>query len=376
MTTAIAYGTLKPQEPLQAMTIPRREVTPKDVRVKIIYSGICHSDKHHIFNDWGDSKYLLVPGHEISGEVEEIGNKVTKFKIGDKVAIGNMTDSCQQCANCHKSWEQYCLNGGPTWVYNSNERLTPKGGRSLKPEESNDPTFGGYSTSIVAQEDFVLPLPENLQGPGGASLLCAGITMYDPLKLAKMGKGHKIGIAGIGGLGHLGLKMAHAMGAEVVGITTSAEKVPLIPTLVPIDDNTIPIKACLVTDPKHREMYKDYFDMIISTIPVAHDVTPYLEMLKPGQSRLHIVGNMNEYPNLKGMKFVFYGKNITSSNVGGLCDTKEMLQFCSNHNILADVVVINPKDVNVAITNMVNATIIDPTDNSTKFRYVMDMTSQ
>jgi uncharacterized zinc-type alcohol dehydrogenase-like protein len=419
-----AYGVSKAGDLLSKVKIPRRKLTDYDVGVKIWYCGICHSDKHHRDNDWGDSKYnpLLVPGHEIIGQVVDIGLEVdkNKIKIGDMVAIGNMTDSCQVCKNCEKSWEQYCLNDGPTWVYNSNERLTPDGkGRTLKPEDgllgkpANDPTYGGYSSYIVAQEKFVLKLPTKLTTSrdllaASAPLLCAGITVFDPFKLHKIGKGHKVAIAGIGGLGHLAIKFAKALGAEVVGLTTHADKLEDIKALGANDavlmeyvskadkKNFIPISLgnelklkmfqeqpqriaegkefpdkvdtiLCVSDPVQKEKYYGYFDFILSTIPVAHDVTPYLELLHPGQSKLHIVGNMNEVLDLKGLKFVFEGKNITSSNVGGLQHTKEMLEFCADNQITADVTVVDITEVNKRMEEMVNG--------QAQYRYVIDLTS-
>jgi uncharacterized zinc-type alcohol dehydrogenase-like protein len=358
-TSALAFGVSSPTNSTVAFSIDRRPLTDFDVGVKISYSGICHSDKHHMKNDWGDSKYPLIPGHEIIGIVTQIGSKVTTLKVDDRVAIGNMTDSCQQCINCQKSAEQYCLNDGPTWVYNSNERVDEKGGRFLKPVGA--PTFGGYSSYIVAQEPFVFKLPDNLYVPEAAPLLCAGITMFYPLKHWKIGKGHKVGIAGIGGLGHLGIRFAAALGAEVVGITTSPDKAMDILQLGAND-------TVVMTNPAHLLKYKDYFDIIISTIPVAHDPTPYLKMLRPGQSKLHVVGNMNEFPGLKGMDFVFYGRNITSSNVGGLCDTRQLLQFCSDNQIVANVVTIAPEAANIdeSIDRMVKKQI--------RYRTVIDFT--
>jgi D-arabinose 1-dehydrogenase-like Zn-dependent alcohol dehydrogenase len=434
MSIAEVYGVNKFGENLKPFELRRRDLTDFDVQVKILYSGMCHSDKHHVYNDWSDSNFPLVPGHEIIGKVEAIGDKVTQFNIGDAVAIGNMTDSCRICANCQKSAEQYCLNDGPTWVYNSNERITAEGGRTLRPEDgnlgkpANERTFGGYSSRIVAQEAFVFKLPANLSKDDqslarSAPLLCAGITMYYPLKFWGMGKGHKIGIAGLGGLGHIGVKIASALGAEVVAFTTTEDKVALnlsnvtIHPDVPVprgvlmkyinrsdEENFKPIvtledeikykdfiekqtglnndkevpnssdgnlnvsdSVLVVANVNDKIKYKGYFDMIIDTVPVSHDLTPYLQMLRPGHSKLHIVGNMNYFPNMKGLHSVFFGRDITTSNVGGLADTKEFLELCSDNNILPDVEVIPMDDnINDYMARMVNKEV--------RYRYVMDLT--
>ena len=381
-----AFGVTKEKDPIGAMELIRRELTPLDVLVKILYCGICHSDKHHLDNDWDDSKYPMVPGHEIIGRVLAIGSDVTTLVIGDEVAIGNLTDSCKYCLRCDQGEEQYCLNDGPTWVYNGRERLAPNGGRFVKPE--GDRTFGGYSGKIVAQEKFVLKLPAGLDLAASAPLLCAGITVLYPLKRWQIGKGHKVGIAGIGGLGHLAVKFAKVFGAEVVALTTSQWKLG--------DAARLGADAAVLIDQEFKDglnaldklkdekplttaeqqalvgrraelKYAGYFDFILCTIPVAHDPTPYLQMLSSGQSLLHVVGNMNEFPGLKGMKFVFGGKNITSSNVGGIRDTKEMLGLCALHGIQADISLVRPEEIDAAMVKVV--------DKEARYRYVIDLTN-
>lgn len=397
MTEVSAYGVTKAKELLKPLTVQRRDLTPFDVLIKILYCGICHSDKHHIYNDWNDIitwslGKSLVPGHEIIGIVEDIGDNVTTLKIGEHVAVGNMVDSCQHCINCSKSKEQYCLNGGPTWVYNSKERVNRDGSRTLRPE--GDITYGGYSSKIVAQEKFVFKLPDGLNLAKSAPLLCAGITMYYPLKTHKIGKGFVVGIAGIGGLGHLGIKFAKALGAQVIALTTTEWKLDDSLDLGADDSilmdndfiNYVNIKHKILSNMPITETeaklfdnlsydqdivlkseYMGKFDIIINTIPVSHDITPYLNLLKPGEGKLHIVGNMNNYPGLKGMSFVFPGKDITSSNVGGTCDTKEMLQFCANNKIEADIELIKITSVNDAIDKIVNKDV--------RYRFVIDLTN-
>ncbi len=378
-----AFGVIQENDFLEKVVVTRRVLTDFDVLVKILYCGVCHSDKHHIDNDWDDSVYPLVPGHEIVGVVENIGSKVTNVIIGDHVAIGNMTDSCQLCTNCILSKEQYCLNGGPTWTYNSKERIN-ENGRSLRP--SGKPTYGGYSGRIVSQEKFVFKLPDSLDLAKSAPLLCAGITMYHPLKKWNIGKNHTVGIAGIGGLGHLGIKFAKALGAKVIALTTTKDKLKDCISLGADDailmskdfmnyinikhkvDSQMPIneeEAILFYQSNYeKSVYMNQFDFIIDTIPVTHDITAYLNLLKP-ESNLHIVGNMN-YFHLKGIDFVFSGKNITSSNVGGLYDTREMLNFCSEKNIQANIKLIKPSQINEAICQMVNKNI--------RYRFVLDLT--
>lgn len=378
-----AYGIEAKGKKLMPTYVHRRDLTPLDVMVTILYCGVCHSDKHHILNDWNDTIYPLVPGHEIVGVVDAVGNSVTHCKVGDYVAVGTMTDSCMHCTNCHKGEEQYCLQGGPTWVYNGRERLDEKGGRYLRPEGNR--TYGGYSKNIVVQEHFVYLLPDNLDLAKCAPLLCAGITTFTPLKEHRIGKGHKVGIAGIGGLGHLAIKFAKALGAEVVALTTSEWKLSSSKKLG-ADDSVLVnqdfIDALNAMDKKEEEKkltkrdtlllnnvdleYMGYFDLIISTIPVSHDITPYLQLLTT-HGKLHLLGNFNSYPNLSGSKFIPHGKSITSSVAGGTINTREMLQFCSQHHIEADIQLINIKNINNAIKSLSN--------NNVKYRYVIDMST-
>ncbi len=351
-----AYTVATQGSPFQLSTITRRALTEFDVDIKIEYCGICRSDWHHQHNNWKDVRYYeLCTGHEIIGIVQNVGENAKKFKIGDRVCVGNFVDSCRHCVNCEKAQEQYCLNE-PSQTYNGYERVKPDGTRTLLPRGAR--TQGGYSSSIVAQEDFVFHLPENLDPARSAPLMCAGITLYYPLKHWKMGRGHKVAIIGLGGLGHLGLKLAKAFQCEVVGITTSESKIPYIREQA--DD------AIWMGSEEDQVKYKDYFDMIIDTIPVSHMLRPYLRMLKPnGDSKLHIVGNMNEMTQLNGIDFVFYGKNITGSNTGGTEDTEEMLAFCSEHRIMADIEIVQPEDINEAMTRMVNKEV--------RFRSVIDL---
>lgn len=360
-----ALGVRAEAEPLNLIPLERRPLLGHDVLVQILYCGVCHSDWHHIRNDWGDSLYPMVPGHEIAGVVTEVGPLVSKVKVGQAVAVGNMVDSCRHCANCQRGEEQYCLNDGPSWTYNSFERVDPSKGnqRSLKP--TGPPTFGGYSTGIVCHEDFVLIVPDTIAGElhRVAPLLCAGITMYDPLKRYQIGRGHKVGIAGIGGLGHLGIKFAKAVGAEVIALTRTEWKRADAMRLGADD-------AVLIDgqDSPGLAKYKDKLDFIIDTIPDPHNPNLYLGLLKPGHGKLHVVGNMEEFPGLRGYKFVFYGRDITSTNVGGIPTTQEMLDFCAQHRILAEVQTIQPNQANEAMQAMIA--------NQVRYRFVIDWTGQ
>lgn len=346
---------ISPTSGLNPGTITRRALNVTDVQIGITHCGVCHSDKHHRDNDWKDSIYPMVPGHEIVGYVTAIGSSVTRFKVGDPVAVGNMVDSCRECASCVKGTEQYCLNGGPSWVYNGRERLV-EGKRVLKPIGAL--TFGGYSTEIVCEQSFVLRLPNDKEMARYAPLLCAGITMYTPIKYHKVGPGMRVGVAGSGGLGHFAIKLAAKLGAEVTMLTTTAEKLTDAKRLGATH-------AALVTDEEALLPFKDYFHLILSTIPVAHDADKYLKLLMPGVGIYHVVGNMNEFTQLTGKELVFHGRKMDTSNVGGLADTQEMLDFVIKHNILPDVQIIDIKNINEAIQSMVECKV--------RYRYVIDI---
>lgn len=379
MTSTTAFGVMKAKQPVEELVVERRPLTDYDVLVKILYCGVCRSDQHHVDNDWHDVKsWPLIPGHEIIGVVEDIGQKVTLVKIGQHVCVGNMTDSCQACNSCAEFREQYCENNGPTWTYNGRERLV-NNKRTLKP--LGEMTYGGYSGRIVSQEKFVFILPKGLDLAKSAPLLCAGITMWYPLREFNMGPGKKVAIAAIGGLGALGLKFAKALGCDVYGLTTTPWKLKNKDAkMILMDDDfkdaiTAKVKYNMekpLTE-REKELLKHKhlkllhtFDLMINTIPISHDPTPYIHLVKPGGGKMHIVGNMNKFPNLKGMDFVFHGKHITSSNVGGTRDTKEMLKFCAKHNIGSEIEIIKPDYINTAMQRMV--------DKDVKYRFVMDLT--
>lgn len=344
MTPAKAYAAQSATTPLTPFTVNRRVPGPYDVRMKILYCGVCHSDIHQVRDEWGGSIFPMVPGHEIVGRVTETGNKVRKFKDGDLAAIGCLVDSCRDCDNCRQGLEQYCQNGS-VGTYNSYER------------DGKTPTYGGYSSDIVVTEDFALSVPGNLALEGVAPLLCAGITTYSPLRYWKIGKGHKVGVLGLGGLGHMAVKFAAAFGAEVTMLSTSPSK--------EADARRLGAQRFVLTKDKAqtREM-RGYFDFIIDSVSAPHDYDMYLRMLKT--NGIHICVGVPPTPlEIAGFGLIGGRKSIAGSMIGGLPETQEMLDFCSANNIVSDVEVIAIKDINAAYERMLKGDV--------RYRFVIDM---
>jgi alcohol dehydrogenase (NADP+) len=341
-----AYGATAPDSGVGPMQITRRGLRHDDVLIEISHCGICHSDLHSARNDWGFTTYPIVPGHEIVGTVTAVGEGVTRHKVGDRVAIGCMVDSCLECAHCEAGYEQSCLDGGMTGTYNGKDR------------RDGSTTFGGYSERIVCREEFVLKIPEGMPMAEAAPLLCAGITSYSPLKTWKVGPGSKVAVAGLGGLGHMGVKLAAAMGAEVTVLSRSESK--------RADAEKLGAHAFLNTDDKAAMKDKrGYFDMVLNTIPVRHDVTPYLHILKINGVQV-LVGMIDMMPEVHTA--VFLGRKVlTGSGIGGLAETQEMLDFCAANAILPDIEVIAMQDVEAAYERMEKSDI--------KYRFVIDMES-
>ncbi|WP_379922445.1 NAD(P)-dependent alcohol dehydrogenase [Erythrobacter sp. R86502] len=342
-----AYGATSPDSGVGPMQITRRGLRHDDVLIDITHCGICHSDLHSARNDWGFTTYPIVPGHEIVGTVSAIGENVTRHKVGDRVAIGCMVDSCLECAHCTADLEQYCLaSGGNTGTYNGTDR------------RDGTPTFGGYSEQIVCREEFVLKVPANLPSAEAAPLLCAGITTYSPLRTWKIGPGSKVAIAGLGGLGHMGVKLAAAMGAEVTVLSRSESKRP--------DAEKLGAQHFLnTTDKAAMKAKRGTFDMVLNTIPVRHDVTPYLHLLKVDGVQV-LVGMIDMLPELH--TGVLLGRKVlTGSGIGGLAEMQEMLDFCADKGILPDIEVIAMQDIAVAYDRMEASDI--------KYRFVIDMES-
>lgn len=347
-TTQIkAFGTEAPEADLKPMTIERREATPKDVVIEILYCGVCHSDLHTARNDWGGTKYPAVPGHEIVGRVTKVGNEVTKFKVGDLAAVGCMVDSCRTCDNCKQDLEQYCLNGS-TGTYNG------------KDKHSDTQTFGGYSEKVVVDEHFVLKVPENLDLPAVAPLLCAGITTWSPLRHWKAGEGSKVAVIGLGGLGHMAIKLAHALGAEVSLFTRTPGKTQ--------DAKELGADHVLIsTNEAQMQSVKGKFDLIIDTVPNVHDINSYVATLRTNGT-LVLVGYLGDLdPMLNSVPMIMGRKSVAGSVIGGIAETQELLDFCSKHNIVSDIEMINMQDINEAYERMLKSDV--------RYRFVIDMES-
>lgn len=343
---AKAYGTDALNKPLRAMNIQRRALQSNDVEIEILYCGICHSDLHQINNDFGHTMFPIVPGHEIVGRVTAVGDHVSKFKVEDLAAVGCIVDTCGKCEYCEKDLEQFC-DKGVTFSFNSADKYL--GGA----------TFGGFSETYVCNENYVLHVPETLDLAGAAPLLCAGITVYSPLVHWKAGPGKKIGILGIGGLGHLAIKIAKAMGAEVVVFTTSPEKVNDAKRLGAV-------KAVLSTDNNLMNGYFRKMDLIIDTVSAKHDVNTYLNLLRPDGSVV-LVGLPPESLEVNAFSLVGGRHSFSGSNIGGIAETQEMLDFCAKHNITADIELIQVQQVNEAFVRLEKGDV--------KYRFVIDMAS-
>ena len=341
-----AFGTLAADAPLSEMDIPRRSPGQDDVHIEITYCGVCHSDIHTARNEWLNSTYPVVPGHEIIGRVVEVGRNVKRFKKGDLVGVGCMVDSCLKCDPCRQHLEMFCQNGC-TWTYNSPDPHT--GGR----------TYGGYSTHIVVREKFVLKVPETIDESAAAPLLCAGITTWSPLRHWKVGKGQRVGIIGMGGLGHMGIKFARALGAHVVMISRSPEKARDAEDLGAHE-------VLLSTDTKAMRAQANSFDFILNTIPVGHEMDPYISLLRIDATMV-LVGAVEPLKPFHGGGIIMGRKRVAGSLIGGIKETQEMLDFCGKHNIVCDVELIRMQEINEAYDRVVNSDV--------KYRFVIDMRS-
>lgn len=343
-TTAKGWGTDAPDQPLRPMTFDRRDLRPNDVAIKISHAGICHSDLHMARNDWGMTTYPIVPGHEIVGTVTEVGAEVTRFKVGDRAAVGCMVDSCQQCAPCTAGNEQFCQKG-MTGTYSAPDRID----RTM--------TKGGYSDHVIVREEFVLTLPDTLDIARSAPLLCAGITTYSPLRKFGVGADSKVAIVGLGGLGHMGVKLAAAMGANVTMVTTSPEKGK--------DARELGAHEVLISsDGAAMSAAAGKFDFILDTIPVAHDLTPYLGLLAPNGA-LVMVGAIAPLPSIHGASLIMGNKTVAGSLIGGIAETQEMLDFCGEHDVHPDCEMIAMSEINEAYERLLK--------NDVRYRFVVDM---
>ena len=348
MYKAKAYSAASATSPLSLDTIQRRDNTERDVQIEILYCGICHSDLHTVRNEWSSimaTTYPCVPGHEIVGRVTKVGSAVTNFKPGDLVGVGCMVDSDQSCPNCQADLEQFCPNS--TFTYNSPDK------------HLGGVTYGGYSENIVVDENFVLRVPENLDLAGVAPLLCAGITTYSPIRRWGDIMGKKVGVVGLGGLGHMGVKFALAFGALVVVFTTSPNK----------KEDAVRLGAhevIISTNPEEMEKHAGSFDFILDTISAEHDINAYINMLGL-EGNITLVGAPEKPLAVSAFALIFGRKSISGSLIGGIKETQEMLDFCGEHNITADVEVIPIQKVNEAYERMVKSDV--------KYRFSIDMDS-
>jgi uncharacterized zinc-type alcohol dehydrogenase-like protein len=349
MYNAKAYSAASSTSPLAPDTIPRRDPGESDVKIEVLFCGICHSDLHYARDEWHDvmpAVYPCVPGHEIVGRVTEVGSAVTKFKTGDKVGVGCLVDSDRTCPNCAEGLEQFCPNMVLTYGFPDSHGTAPV-------------TYGGYSDSVVVDERFVLRIPDNLDLAGAAPLLCAGITTYSPLRHWKVGPGKKVGIVGLGGLGHMGVKFARAFGAHVVVFTTSESK----------REDALRLGAhevVLSTNADEMAKHANSFDFILDAVAAQHDINAYIHLLGR-DGNLTMVGAPDKPLPVAVFGLIFGRKSFSGSPIGGLPETQEMLDFCGEHNITADVEVIPVQKINEAYERMLKSDV--------KYRFSIDMAS-
>ncbi|AZI67379.1 NAD(P)-dependent alcohol dehydrogenase [Kaistella daneshvariae] len=346
-TNIKAFGTASKDEDLKEMHIERREVLPTDIEIEIMYCGVCHSDLHTARNDWGGTKYPAVPGHEIIGKITKIGAEVTKFQVGDLAGVGCLVDSCRECESCKQDLEQYCLNGS-TGTYNGHDK------------HLNQQTFGGYSEKVVVDEAFVLKIPENLDLKAVAPLLCAGITTWSPLKHWNVKEGSKVAVVGLGGLGHMAIKLAKGLGAEVTLISRSPDKIQ--------DGLDLGADAVVIsTYENEMKAAQGKFDLIIDTVPYDHDINPYISTLNISGTLVLVgyIGKMEEA--LFTPPVVLGRRSVAGSLIGGIKETQEMLDFCGEHNILPEIEMIKMQDINEAYERMLKSDV--------HYRFVIDMAS-
>ncbi len=329
---------------LEPFNFERRQPGPHDVLIKIAYCGVCHSDIHQVNNDWGIATYPMVPGHEIVGKVVQVGADVKKFKVGDVAGVGCFVDSCRTCANCKESEEQLC-DKGPSFTYASTE------------QDGKTPTFGGYSSQIVVDENYALKVSPKLNLANVAPLLCAGITTYSPLRQHKVGKGQRVGIIGLGGLGHMGVKLAASMGADVTVFSTSKSK----------EQDALRLGAhhfVVTKDPKNLEALANQFDFILDTVAAPHDPNMYLNLIRR-DGVMVIVGVPDKPLEVQPFSLIFKRRRLAGSLIGGIRETQEMLDYCAEKNITADVEVIPIQKIQEAFERTIKSDV--------RYRFVIDM---
>ena len=346
MTATKAYAAQTATTPLTPFNFDRRETGANDVQIEILYCGVCHSDIHQVRDEWGGSIYPMVPGHEIVGRVTKVGDQVKKFKVGDLAGVGCFVDSCRTCSNCKEGLEQYCDNG-MVGTYNGREKVT------------NLPTYGGYSTQIVVDEQYTLTISPKLALEGVAPLLCAGITTYSPLRHVGVGKGHRVAVLGLGGLGHMGVKFAAAFGAEVTMLSTSPSK----------EADAKKLGAhhfVLTTDKEAMSKVQNHFDFILNTVSAPHDYSMYLDLLRTNGTMI-VVGVPPSPSAVPAFNLIMKRRSIIGSLIGGIKETQEMLDFCAEHNIVSDVEVIPVQQINEAYERVLKGDV--------RYRFVIDIAS-
>ncbi|MEO6393657.1 MAG: NAD(P)-dependent alcohol dehydrogenase [Pyrinomonadaceae bacterium] len=349
MYTTKAFAADSPTSPLAPITIPRRDLTEKDLKIEILFCGVCHSDLHYVRDEWHDTMptvYPSVPGHEIVGRVTEVGSAVTKFKVGDLAGVGCMVDSDRTCPNCQDGLEQYCPNSSLTY-----------GTPDL--HGTAEGTYGGYSDSIVVDEHFVLRVPGNLDLAGVAPLLCAGITTYSPMRHWGVGPGKKVGVVGIGGLGHMGVKFARALGAHVVVFTTSPGKI----------EDAMRLGAhevVLSNSAEEMQKHERSFDFILDAVSAEHDINAYINLLAR-DANITLVGAPEKPLSVGAFGLLIGRRSLSGSAIGGIAETQEMLDFCGEHNITADIEMINIQQINEAYERLLKSDV--------RYRFVIEMAS-
>ncbi|MDD2058539.1 NAD(P)-dependent alcohol dehydrogenase [Pseudomonas sp. GD03860] len=346
MTICTGFGAVQARAPLTPMRFERRALRADDVAIAIGYCGVCHSDAHQVHNDWNNTVYPCIPGHEIVGKVTAVGSSVSRFKVGDQVAVGCLVDSCQQCTPCTEHQEQLCAKG-PTATYNGKDR------------HSGEITYGGYADQIVVREQFVLRMPAGLDPAQAAPLLCAGITVWNPMRRYGVGKGSKVAVVGLGGLGHMAVKLAAALGAEVTVITSSPGKA----------DDARALGAdhvLLSSDSQAMLAASNAFDFILDTIPTRHNVNPYL-MLLGREGVMVLVGAIEPLEPIHGGLLMRNNRTLAGSIIGGIQATQDLLDFCAEHQVLPSCETIAIADINNAFERMLA--------NDVKYRFVIDMAS-
>ncbi|RDU96271.1 NAD(P)-dependent alcohol dehydrogenase [Trinickia dinghuensis] len=347
MYTTHGYAAKDAASPLAPFDIQRRDLREHDVQIEVLFCGVCHSDLHQARDEWRNTIYPVVPGHEIVGRVTKVGPSVSHYKSGDLVGVGCLVDSCRTCASCDEGLEQYCENGF-VGTYNGTDR------------ESGETTYGGYSTSVVVDEAFVLSVPDNLDPAGAAPLLCAGITTYSPLRQWGAGPGKKVGIVGLGGLGHMGVKLARAMGAHVVLFTTSPSKVE--------DAKRLGAHEVVISkDEAQMQAHLNSFDFILNTVAAQHDLNPFIALLKRDATMTLVGAPEHDHPSPQVFNLIFKRRRLAGSLIGGIAETQEMLDFCGQHGITSDIEIIPMQSVNQAFERMLKSDV--------KYRFVIDLDS-